>query len=86
MKLNCKPGDLAYVIDSEKPSHIGMVVRVVRPDPVWSGDPSWVVSFSGVVIGNGGEVLVGEGTCWDSSLRPIGGVPVDEETHDEVAA
>lgn len=84
--MNCKPGDLAYVVESGKKSHIGMVVKVERAGSMDRRYPTWVVSFGGVVIGNSDEVLVGQAECYDRSLRPISGVPVHEEQRDEVTA
>ena len=52
MKLRCKPGDLAVVIDARLPSNLGRIVKVLRLHD-GSGDlryppltPCWLVSSS----------------------------------------
>lgn len=87
--MNCKPGDLAYVFASEKTSHIGMVVKVESLHVELTNyyrRTVWTCTFSGVVVGNNNEILVGEAACPDESLRPISGVPVHDEQLDEVHA
>jgi hypothetical protein len=89
MNTRCKPGDLAFVNDSNKASHIGMVVKTERIDVEGTaqfGEPCWLVTFNGVVVGNNDEVLVGQAICPDRDLTPITGLPIDEEITDQVPA
>jgi len=92
--MNCKPGDLAYVVRSLTPSEIGLVVRVVEPARRWTeivGEPCWNIEFTGSRLVRDAysdkDVLVsGEACIKDSLLRPISGVPVHDEQLDEVMA
>ncbi|POR52778.1 hypothetical protein B0G62_10475 [Paraburkholderia eburnea] len=93
--MNCKPGDLAFVIRDEFPENIGRVVEVLALSPPEEDDDGlyWDVRF----VGAPGPysdwdrpgVLAGydvECCFLDGQLRPIGGIPVDEVQCDEVTA
>lgn len=89
--VNCKPGDLAIVVRADgAPAAIGRVVEVLRLAPDVDGLPAWVVQFRGVgVVRNkeSGALTLGvDADCPDAWLRPISGVPVQDEQRDEVAA
>jgi hypothetical protein len=75
--VNCKPGYLAYLVyaNPEHSDAVGRVVEVLR----WSTEfSSWEIEF----VGPRPVSLL----CWmaptamDSSLRPISGVPIEDET------
>ena len=91
--MNCKPGDLAIVIKSDYPADIGMIVRVVGPAAdAWVHDdvPEWLVESDRISVvadyDTGTEKLSLDFDIPDAWLRPISGLPVDEETRDEVTA
>lgn len=91
MKLNCKPGDIAYLVRAELPENIGKVVEVVRLHDretrhkgiVWqvnhAGKMNTVDACTGLPT-----TLKGTLVCPDSWLRPIGGVPVEDEVKDDI--
>lgn len=92
--MNCKPGDLAYIVRSGAPENIGAVVEVLRPVPpgewLFQDSPEWVVKARdklwGFDSGNPEPYLVDDLETRDCDLRPISGVPVDEETEIEAPA
>ena len=89
--MNCKPGDLAIVVRADgAPAAVGRIVEVVCPAPDVDGLPAWLVQFQGVSPvrskTTGATTLGVDADCPDAWLRPISGVPVEEEQHDEVTA
>lgn len=80
--MNCKPGDLAYVIRSETGLNLGRVVRVVRIHDSVTHDLDGV-ALHGRTLGRlrwvlekplrswRGDVMEPLYTCADCSLRPI---------------
>jgi hypothetical protein len=83
--MNCKPGDLAIVVPPSR--NAGRILSVVGPQkrPHFSGLFSWVcVSEGAPLVGPRGEMRIGQ--IPDAWLRPISGLPLDEETRDEVTA
>jgi hypothetical protein len=92
--MNCKPGDLAIVVvppDWPRKTLAGKVVEVVRfvpprgPESKWDQRPTWWCRFNAPWFTDHGK-LICEGHMLDSWLRPISGVPVHDERHDEVPA
>lgn len=90
--MNVKAGQMAYIARSSYPENIGTVCEVLRlaPRNEWEGDhlPEWECKsskpISGMDMSNG---LLGYSmifNCPDAWLRPISGVPVHDEQHDEV--
>ncbi|MGF6837034.1 hypothetical protein QF001_000901 [Paraburkholderia youngii] len=93
--MNCKPGDLAIQIRSTSGNE-GRIVKVLSflgSDPFYEGfrwcigaGPCWLVEYQGT----GGTSIRGKRMktmpCPDSRLRPISGVPVDEDVTNEVTA
>lgn len=90
--MNCKPGDLAYIVASDFPENIGAVVEVVKlapPDPPFPQE--WECRPCSLLLGwddKTGRVSLSSSSIdvCDISLRPISGVPVHDEEHDEVTA
>lgn len=85
--MNCKKGDLAYVVCGMS---VGAVVEVVVDAPPYDGDPAWVcTSTSALPVAKHGQLFADRVATKfrvrDSWLRPISGVPVEEEQHDEVS-
>ncbi|CAJ0899602.1 hypothetical protein R6138_04352 [Ralstonia thomasii] len=86
--MNCKPGDLAYIVRSEIQANVGAVVEVLSINIELSnamGEPFWNAQACRpleTMFGGFREI----GTIEDSRLRPISGVPVHDEEHDEVTA
>lgn len=85
MKTRCKVGDLAYLIYSEAPESIGAVVEILRPMPLRRGLPNWRVRSLKPLRTIRGRYLM-EGNVLDQNLRPITGLPIDEETREELTA
>lgn len=95
--MNCKPGDLAYIVrvdDGGNRYAIGLIVEVMRAvsfdcraDP---DDPEWQCRSQTPVrardMHTGLIVLTSEFDVKDSWLRPISGVPVTDDVTDEVTA
>ena len=87
--MNCKPGDLAYIVSSLFPENVGKVVKVIELATAWNGNEGWICEVCTPL-----KALKPEGAikaekrihCRDSSLRPISGVPIHDEEHDEVTA
>jgi|GEM_PF-1129548 len=81
--MNCKPGDLAFV---SKGRNAGCIVEVIEIDMVWTqieGCPIWECRsrtpiLCADILNN--DVWSTELSIEDSRLRPISGVPVDDET------
>jgi hypothetical protein len=95
--MNCKPGDLAYIVGSSK--FAGRIVEVVSYAPIGvnfalpdgytqiAQHYEWVIRFVGASI----EAPTGLGTrvtryatAPDRLLRPISGVPVNDEVTDDI--
>lgn len=97
MNTRCKPGDLAYIVWSAIPENIGKVVEVIRvddsiaPKDATPGSLRWVIRtrtqgfaidrITGVVCAFAAGA---ETSTYDYALRPISGVPIDEETNEDV--
>lgn len=89
--MNCKPGDLAYLLASFRDENVGRVVQVVRrAGDHWLMGPMWVARACGPLptVDYGGRPSGDHATaeCPDAWLRPISGVPVHDEQRDEVPA
>lgn len=87
--MNCKPGDLAYL--SSELVNAGAIVEVLRPfDDCFHLLAAWWVKSSrplSCTLGRTGVTTYSAEFCVeDRHLRPISGVPVAEEKHDEVTA
>lgn len=100
--MNCKPGDLAIIVMSNRmPSIVGRIVKVVawasrgnfeHPEAGWIDldHDCWEIRFIGA-IGALPTKRGGSRESWvafapDFILKPIGGAPVHNEQHDEVPA
>ncbi len=70
--MNCRPGELAFVVGGNFHEHRGRVVSVVRPSPVWAD--SWVTN---PVLRAPDGVPV---DYLDSHLRPIRDNDGEDET------
>ncbi len=86
---NCKVGELAIVIAGAYPENFGAVVRIVESSPVLQF--SWKCAVEGRPL-LGAELYSGK-ERWtekgehmlfnDRDLRPISGLPLDEDVKDE---
>jgi hypothetical protein len=84
--MNCKPNTLAYLVESHTQSNIGAVVHVKHIDAGMSefyGEPVWWCESKTGLVGSDGVISLAAGAK-DRCLRPISGVPVHDEQHDEV--
>lgn len=86
--MNCKPGDLAFcvrVFDPRLAENIGRIVTVESLSDYSEEDglPFWnVVAHDPGVLGFNGRGFFRVTRCVirDCNLRPISGVPLDDET------
>ena len=92
--MNCKPGDMAIVVvpsDGPTKTLSDRIVEVVcfvpprGPGPEWDRRPTWWCKFSTAWFNDHGVMFL-ESCVLDSWLRPISGVPVNDEVKDEVTA
>jgi hypothetical protein len=92
MNTRCKPGDLAYIVrDDWNPCDIGKVVKVVKLVPAYEwaqeDDPEWRCVAREPLQGyddDGNSFPSCESDIPDAWLRPITGLPIDEETNEDV--
>ena len=87
--MNCKPGDLAYIVSTVESRNIGKVVEILEfagENPFFDGwiwcdgqGPSWFVRCESGLFGSVDGIPRKIVPCADSRLRPISGVPVDDE-------
>jgi hypothetical protein len=85
--MNCKVGDLAYIVVTESEVNRGAVVEVISLNPIATdlfGCPTWNVRSCRPLV-NTIDVSI-EGNCEDCRLRPISGVPLKDEVTDEITA
>lgn len=86
--MNCKPGDLAIVI---RGTQVGMIVSVIGSEvPFDDWSPAWHATTDRPVqtikrrsrrVSQATEFRVR-----DSWLRPVSGLPIEDEVKDEVTA
>lgn len=87
--MNCKPGDLAVLIQGTNAGHI---CEVLSPWGTKNGRFVWnvrmVVTLPRFIGGDRSrpDSPGREGQCCDVNLRPISGVPVTDDVTDEVTA
>jgi len=83
--MNCKPGDLAIVIGDDDDQNVGRIVRVVGPAK-WVDGSAWWCSVEGAPLlvrqydDYERTYLANNADIYDDRLRPITGLPLDEET------
>lgn len=75
--MNCKPGDLAVIVQSHDERNIGKFVTVLD---AWDESSWWIVSTS-VLYARTGDIPAGkEIGAYDSHLRPIRDSDGEDET------
>jgi hypothetical protein len=89
--MNCKPGDLAIIVRAILPENIGRIVEIVRliGEALDGLGPIWLVRGSQPLArsANKGSVRLDdslERSFIDAWLRPISGVPVNDEVTDDI--
>ncbi len=87
--MNCKPGDLAIIIQSEISENIGRIVHVGGPyGYAFDGVFRWVITAEGApmrgCVANGQFVDANTGFIEDYMLRPVSGLPINDETPIEI--
>lgn len=89
--MNCKPGDLAYIVAGLVPENVGRIVKVVSAYGEYLDFGfCWRVTSNAPLYAF--NALTGEcfvlsfGWIPDSWLRPINGVPAHDDVLDEVTA
>ena len=81
--MNCKPGDLAIVVDAHNPCNIGSILRVLKTHRnqksllIEPGDHIWLVQATHPQAYEKGQKIIYrmKGQVPDSVLRPIRGLP-----------
>lgn len=75
--MNCKPGDLAYIVKAVS-NHADCIGRIVNVLARAREHGQWSVEFVGEkpLSVASRRMIVAE----DAGLRPISGVPIDDET------
>ena len=100
MCMNCKPGDLAIVIGGEiTPEMIGSIVKVIRiaingetnsiGGKIRTTAASWICEAQNsrgipIRVDEGKLYLVPWRAIQDRILRPISGLPMEEETEQKL--
>ena len=84
-KRNCKPGDLALIVDAYNPENIGTILKVIKPHwnqralTIEAGDFLWTAEAPRQMTyarSNGKLYFRKKGPVPDSLLRPIRGNPL----------
>lgn len=78
--MNCKPGDLAIVIQA-LPEHQDVIGRIVNVLAWDSAEADWEIGFSGALPASCEPYA--HIFCADDSLRPVSGLPDTEDTDTE---
>lgn len=87
--MNCKAGDLAFIIASDFPEEIGMVVEVL-PDSIVDEELGfcWHIRAKRPVacwdLDAQKDVFNSEFCVPDSDLRPVTGLPVGDEVTEDL--
>lgn len=89
--MNCKPGDLAYIVESAFPENLGRVVEVIDAYGMFRDEGfCWNIRANSPLTGEGeidGTIMfLCEGFIQDACLRPISGVPIESDVKDEMSA
>lgn len=80
--MNCKPGDLAVIVNSEDtPKAVGSIVRCIKYEPGHNGRPAWIIdkNFGDRISDDGRRLIIGNWFA-DFCLRPIR----DQDGEDEM--
>ena len=80
--MNCKPGDLAIMINSNVTENIGTIFEVLAADLVatdFYGVHCWRVRSTRPSKNSDGTMSL-EGSAADFHLKPISGLPDEDET------
>ena len=84
-KRNCKPGDLAVIVDAYNPENIGTILKVIKPhwnqralskepeDFLWTAEAPRQMTYA---RNNGKLIFRKKGPAPDSLMRPIRGNPL----------
>lgn len=89
--MNCKPGDMAIVVQSDFPEDIGMIIEVLSESHIdWEGCYQWLTKWPSpsptCSVETGEIVLRSETFVPDEWLRPVSGIPITDDVTDEVVA
>jgi hypothetical protein len=80
--VNCKPGDLAVTVGMFEPTNNGVIVEVLGLVGVDHAGTIWHIKHRTPMLVDCGPYAgrrVTHGDIHDSNLRPISGVPVNDE-------
>lgn len=84
--MNCKPGDLAIMVNSNVTENIGAIFEIMEFDAEGTerhGVPCWRVRSSRPTRNSDGSMSIG-GIAADFHLLPIAGLPVRDEVTDDI--
>jgi hypothetical protein len=84
--MNCKPGDLAIVVDAHNPCNIGSILRILKSHndqnalSIEPGDHIWLVQATHPQAYERGQKIIYrmKGPVPDSVLRPIRGLTSED--------
>jgi hypothetical protein len=91
--MNVKAGDMAIVVvptDWPRKTIDGLIVEVVRfvpprgPESHWGQRPTWWCTWKAAWFNDHGVMFL-DGALLDSWLRPISGVPLNDEIRNDAA-
>lgn len=77
--MNCKPGDLAIIINVHEEDYLDWIGRIVECGKKYQHKEFWVFDIQWV----GSKPASCKGrtqAIWEKWLRPISGLPMEEET------
>lgn len=80
--MNCKPGDLAVTVGMVEPANNGIIVEVLSLVETDEQGGVWHIRHRRPMLIDDGPDSghwVDHGEIYDCNLRPISGVPLDEE-------
>lgn len=85
--MNVKQGDLAYIVPPAT-QNVGRIVEVMRFRGIENGYAVWVVRakgepLAGLSRSTGQPGSAAEVGCFDIALRPISGVPLNDDIETE---
>ncbi|CAM2167946.1 conserved hypothetical protein [Burkholderia latens] len=88
--MNCKPGDMAIIVNDGGSGALGYVVEVIQAAPPREEGPLWEIQFRAdqpIYFRDTGERIKGT-RIWilDAWLRPVSGLHVTDDVEDEVTA
>jgi len=87
--MNCKPGDLAIIVRSEKDQLCGKVVKVIKGWGDWKPyGYLWTVEFAHPIAtrrpSQSDLIIQSNADFPDAWLRPVSGLPLTDDVSDDL--